>query len=68
MAPVIDDLMRVKNWWNDKDERKLKNLEKKTLPSSATLSAINPPWTGLGLNPGLRGDRPALTTQAVHGQ
>ena len=67
MASVIDELMHVKNWWNYTDERKPKYLEKIPCPS-ATLSATNSTWTGLGLNPGLRGDRPALTTQAVHGQ
>jgi hypothetical protein len=37
----------------------------KTCPS-ATLSTTNPIWTDLGLNPGLRGDRPA-TNGLSHG-
>jgi len=41
---------------------------RKSPASSATLSATNLTCTGLGLNPGLRGDRPALTTQDAHAQ
>jgi hypothetical protein len=33
---------------------------------SATLSTINPTWTGPGSNPGLRGERPA-TNHLSHG-
>jgi hypothetical protein len=33
---------------------------RKTCPS-ATLSTTNPTWTDLGLNPGLRGERPATS-------
>jgi hypothetical protein len=45
MASVIDELMRVKNWWNDTDERKTKYLEKKTLPKVP----LCPPQITLGL-------------------
>ena len=41
--------------WNDPDRGKLKQ---RTFYSS-TVSTINPTWTGLGSNAGLRGDRPA---------
>jgi hypothetical protein len=34
---------------------------------SATLSTINPTWTNLGSNPGLRGERPA-TNRLSHGK
>jgi hypothetical protein len=37
----------------------------KTCPS-ATLSTINPTWTDPGLNPGLRGERPA-SNRLSHG-
>ena len=37
----------------------------KTCPS-ATLSTTNPTWTRPGLNPGLRGERPA-TNRLSHG-
>jgi hypothetical protein len=32
MAPVIDELVHVKSWWNDTDERKPKYLKKKPCP------------------------------------
>ena len=47
--------MSVEHWWNDPDRGKLKQ---RTF-YSATVSTINPTWTGLGSNAGLRGDRPA---------
>jgi hypothetical protein len=38
--------------------RKNRSTREKICPS-ATLSTTNPTWTGPGLNPGLRGGRPA---------
>ena len=50
--------------WNGIDG-KTEVLGGKTCPS-ATLSTKNPTWTDPGLNPGLRGERPA-TNHVSHG-
>jgi hypothetical protein len=47
----------VEHWRNDTWRGKRKYWE--GLCRSATLSATNPTWTGLGSNPALRGERPA---------
>jgi hypothetical protein len=46
------------------DRRKPKNSEENL--SSATLSTTSPTWIDLGVNPGLRGERPA-TNDLSHG-
>jgi len=40
--------------------RKNRSIWRKTCPI-ATFCTTNPTWTGLELNPGLRGERPATT-------
>jgi hypothetical protein len=44
--------------WNDILTRENRKTRRKTCPS-ATLSTINPTWIEPGVNPGLRGERPA---------
>ena len=48
----------MKHWWNDRDRVKPKYSNIKTCPD-VSLSATNPTWTGLHLNPSLHGARPA---------
>jgi hypothetical protein len=55
IALEIEELKGMEDWWNDTDRGKLKYSVKKL--SQCTLPTTNPTWTGLGLNPGLRGDR-----------
>jgi len=43
--------MNMERWWNDKDNRKPKYLEKDL--SHASLSTANPTWTGFGSVQGL---------------
>ena len=50
---MVDKLnMSIKRWWNDTDRRRQKCLQKKTL------SATNPTWAGVGLNPPFQGKMP----------
>jgi hypothetical protein len=49
--------MNTEHWWKDR-VRKNRRTRRKTGPS-ATISNIGPTWTGLRLNPVLRGKRPA---------
>jgi hypothetical protein len=50
--------------WNETDRGKPKFSGENC--RSATLSTTNPTWTEPGLNPGLRGERPA-TNRVSHG-
>jgi hypothetical protein len=45
-------------WWNDTGRGKPKKSQEKTCPST-TLFSTNATWTDPGMNPGLRGERPA---------
>jgi len=56
--------MSMQHWLNDTDSGKWKYSEA-TCPI-ASLSSINPTWTGSGMNPGLRDDWPA-TSYLSHG-
>jgi hypothetical protein len=53
IAFVLDERMNMEHWWNDTDGGKTEISRKENCPS-ATLSTINPIWTGMGLNLGLR--------------
>jgi hypothetical protein len=57
-------LQVMEHQWHVIDRGKPTTL-RKTCPS-ATLSTINPTWTDLGSNPGLRSERPA-TNRLSHG-
>jgi hypothetical protein len=54
--------MKMEHGWNDTGKEKPKYPEKDL--SQCTSSAINPTWTGLGLNQDLHGGR--LVTQPKH--
>lgn len=56
--------LNTEHWWSDTDKKKCNTL-RKTCPN-ATLTNTNPTWSGLGLNPDLRSDRPA-TNSLTHG-
>jgi hypothetical protein len=49
--------MSMEHWWNSTDRAELKYLERIL---SATLSAANPTWPGLGLNRSLRCEGPSI--------
>jgi hypothetical protein len=57
--------MSMEHWWKHTVAKTPKYLEKKTFPT-ATLSTTNLTWTGLGSNPGVRGER-AATNILSHG-
>jgi hypothetical protein len=48
---------RKENWKNDNWLAKIELIGEKL--HSVTLPTTNPTWTALGLNPGLRSDKPA---------
>jgi hypothetical protein len=62
---VIDECMGMQHWWYETDGEKLAFSEKKTY-SRPTTSIMNLTWTGLELNPVLRGDGLA-TNRLRHG-
>jgi hypothetical protein len=62
---VFNNEYSMQHWWYETDREKLAFSEKKTY-SRPTLTTTNLTWTGLELNPILRGDRLA-TNRLRHG-
>ena len=60
----MNKLLNTEHWWSDTDKKKYNTLRKTC--TNATLTTINPTWSGLGLNPDLHSDRPA-TNSLTHG-
>jgi hypothetical protein len=59
LSLLAEGNMRVEHRWHGSDWGQ-PSTHRKTIPN-ATSSTKNPIWSALGLNPGLQGDRLALT-------